>query len=706
MSGRTADGVGSGPPAGAGYRIGVDVGGTFTDCVLMRPDGSVVLEKAPTTPGDQSDGVIAALGQAADAEGISLEQLLAQSQTIVHGTTTGDNTMIQMTGAPTGLLVTRGFRDEIEFRRCYKEDIWDPSLPAPYPIARRRVRLEVDERMTAEGEVLDPLDEEGVRKATARLRAFGVTSIAISFLHSYLNNAHELRAREIVLDEYPDVEMVSLSHEVLPKPPEFERTSTTLVNAYVGPPIARYLGRLTTRLAEAGYRHELLVATSSGGVATADAAARRAVATIGSGPTGGVTAAAKVARTADLGDVVSVDMGGTSYDVCLIRDGRPEIKMDWNWFHRYCIGIPMIDIPSIGAGGGSIVWEEGGVLHVGPQSAQSDPGPVCYGRGGVEPTVTDADLVLGRLDPDGFAGGRMTLDAGAALAALAEVGQRVAMSAEEVAAAAVRLVDANMTDAIRRVLSLAGADPRKLNLVAFGGMGGVHASVQARALGMSKVVVPRAAAGLSALGLLAANHVVDDSRGYISPIAEVDLTHLGALAADLEAAARRELKVANVPDERIRLEWSLLLVYPGQTFDVSIPVEHPADVDAAVNEFHRRNAEARLIEARAQEPILRGVRLTAIGEVDQPAEEMLAEVSGVEPRGRRRMWVADRWHDGVPVYDMADVRPGVVIAGPAAITGPFTTVIVGDSESASATRGGDTVIDLGPQARPDPAVGI
>jgi N-methylhydantoinase A len=399
-------------------------------------------------------------------------------------------------------------------------------------------------------------------------------------------------------------------------------------------------------------------------------------------------------------------MGGTSYDVCLIRDGRPEIKMDWNWFHRYCIGIPMIDIPSIGAGGGSIVWEEGGVLHVGPQSAQSDPGPVCYGRGGVEPTVTDADLVLGRLDPDGFAGGRMTLDAGAALAALAEVGQRVAMSAEEVAAAAARLVDANMTDAIRRVLSLAGADPRKLNLVAFGGMGGVHASVQARALGMSKVVVPRAAAGLSALGLLAANHVVDDSRGYISPIAEVDLTHLGALAADLEAAARRELKVANVPDERIRLEWSLLLVYPGQTFDVSIPVEHPADVDAAVNEFHRRNAEARLIEARAQEPILRGVRLTAIGEVDQPAEEMLAEVSGVEPRGRRRMWVADRWHDGVPVYDMADVRPGVVIAGPAAITGPFTTVIVGDSESASATRGGDIVIDLGPQARPDPAVGI
>ncbi|HVY10445.1 MAG TPA: hydantoinase/oxoprolinase family protein [Mycobacteriales bacterium] len=678
----------------AGYRIGVDVGGTFTDCVVMRPDGSLLLEKAPTTPGDQSDGVISALTQAAAAEGLSLDALLGQTDTIVHGTTTGDNTMIQMSGAPTGLIVTAGFRDEIEFRRCYKEDIWDPSLPAPYPIARRRVRLEVDERMTAEGEVETPLDEEGVRKATARLRAFGVTSIAISFLHSYLNHAHELRAREIVLDEYPDVEMVSLSHEVLPKPPEFERTSTTLVNAYVGPPIARYLGRLTQRLSEAGYAHELLVATSSGGVATADAAARRAVATIGSGPTGGVTASAKVAGTAGLGDVVSVDMGGTSYDVCLIRDGRPEIKMDWNWFHRYCIGIPMVDIPSVGAGGGSIVWEEGGVLHVGPQSAQSQPGPVCYGRGGTEPTVTDADLVLGRLSPDGFANGRMTLDVDAARTALAAVGDRVGMSVEDVAAAAVKIVDANMTDAVRRVLSLAGADPRKLNLVAFGGMGGVHATVQARALGMSRCVVPAAAAGFSALGLLSANHVVDDSRGYISPIAQVDLTHLGALASELESNARSELRVANVPDERIRLEWSLLLVYPGQTFDVSIPVEHPADVDAAVNEFHRRNAEARLIEARAQDPILRGVRLVAVGEVTQPVDLVLESATALDPAGRRRMYIGDSWHDDVPIFDMAGMRPGAVVAGPAAITGPFTTVIVGPGERAQATPQGDILIDL------------
>jgi N-methylhydantoinase A len=681
------------------YRIGVDVGGTFTDCVLHRPDGTLAMDKVHTTPHDQSEGVLNGLALIAEGEGLAVGELLARTRTIVHGTTTADNTMIQMTGAPTGLIVTRGFRDEIEFRRCFKEDIWDPSLPAPEPIARRRVRLEVDERLTAEGQVDRALDEEEVRKATARLRAFGVTSIAVCLLHSYINPVHELRAREIVLDEYPDVEMVSLSHEILPKPPEFERTSTTLVNAYVGPPIANYLHRLTAKLADNGYAHQLLVATSAGGIATADAAARRAVATIGSGPTGGVSAAARAAQKADLGDVVSVDMGGTSYDVCLIRDGRPDIKMDWNWFHRYCIGLPMIDIPSVGAGGGSIAWEEGGVLHVGPQSAQSQPGPVCYRRGGTEPTVTDADLVLGRLDAEGFNNGRMTLDLDGARAALTKLGDRVGLDTEQTAAAVVRLVDAHMTDAVRRVLSLAGADPRKLSLVAFGGMGGVHAITQARALGMTKVLIPQAAAGLSALGLLTANHVIDDSRGYIAPWAEADKAHLAGLADDLERTARSELVVAGVPEQRMRLEWSLLLVYPGQTFDTAIITSEPTDVEGAVAEFHRINAEARLIEARAQEPILRGIRLTAIGEVERPADAELRTATTIDPIAHRRMWIGESWHEAAPVYSMSDVLPGIAISGPAAITSPFTTVILGPGEVANVTATGDILIELPATAR-------
>ena len=676
------------------YRIGVDVGGTFTDCVLRRPDGSLVLEKAPTTPQDQSDGVLAGLAQLATLEGLELSEFLAQTRTIVHGTTTGDNALIQMKGAATGLIVTEGFRDEIEFRRCFKEDIWDPAASPPAPIARRRVRLEVAERMTAEGDVETALDEEAVRKATVRLRNFGVTSIAVCFLHSYINADHELRAREIILEEFPDVEMVSLSHEVLPKPPEFERTSTTLVNSFVGPPIARYLERLTARLADAGFSHELLVATSAGGVATAEAAARRAVATIGSGPTGGVIAAARAGISAGLGDVVSVDMGGTSYDLCLIRGGRPEVKMDWNWRHRYCIGIPMVDIPSVGAGGGSIAWEEGGILHVGPQSAGSEPGPVCYGRGGTEPTVTDADLVLGRLDPERFASGRLALDLDAATASLARLGSRLGLDVDATAAAAVRLVDAHMTDAIRRVLSLAGADPRRLDLVAFGGMGGLHATTQAAALGMRRVLVPSAAPGLSALGLLTADHIVDDSRGYVVPWQEADLDRLSRLAEELRIRAMAELAQAGVPDHRIRLEWSILLVYPGQTFDVAVPVDAPTAVSAAVTEFHRRNEEARLIEARAQEPILRGIRLTAVGAVDEMVAVTLEPGATPAPLGHRDMWAADGWQRQAPYYDFATLRPGSPIEGPAALQSPFTTVIVRPGDVAELTEGGDLLIDV------------
>ncbi len=679
------------------YRLGIDVGGTFTDCVLRRPDGTVVLEKAPTTPEDQSIGVLAGLAQLATAEGIAVEELADQTRTIVHGTTTADNTMIQMKGAPTGLLVTEGFRDEIEFRRCFKEEIWDPAYPPPDPIARRRVRLEIPGRMTSEGEVETPLDEEAVRKAVARLRAFGVTSIAVSFLHSYLNPAHELRARELILDEYPDVEMVSLSHQVLPKPPEFERTSTALVNAYVGPPIARYLRRLVDGLAATGYRNELLVATSAGGVVTAPAAAQRAVATIGSGPTGGVTAAARSASRAGLGDVVSVDMGGTSYDVCLIRGGRPEIKMDWNWRHRYCIGIPMVDISSVGAGGGSIIWVDDGVLQVGPQSAGSSPGPVCYRRGGTQPTVTDADLVLGRLVPGGFAAGRMELDLEGARAALAALGAPLGMDAEETAVAAVRLIDAHMTDAVRRVLSLAGADPRVLDLVAFGGMGAVHATTQAAELGMAHVLIPRGAAGLSALGLLTADHVIDDSRGYVVPWQQTDPAVLERLADELRTAALDELHEAGVADEQITLQWSLLLVYPGQTFDVAVQVDAPTDVETAVAEFHRRNEEARLIEARAQEPIVRGIRLTTIGEVAKMTPLALERV-GREPAatGIRRLWVEGSWHDA-PAFEADSLLPGMVVVGPAVVTSPFTTLVLRPGDRCEPTSDGDLLTDVAPK---------
>jgi N-methylhydantoinase A len=685
------------------YRVGIDVGGTFTDVVALRSDGVIVLEKTPTTPRDQSDGVLDGIARIATVEGFaSTERLLESTTTIVHGTTTGDNTMIQMSGAPTGLIVTEGFRDEIELRRCYKEDIWDPTYPPPAPIARRRVRLEVAERMTAEGEIDTPLDEEAARRAARRLREFGVTSIAVVFLHSYLNPVHELRARELILDEFPDVELISLSHEVYPKPPEFERTSTTLVNAYVGPPIVRYLGRLEQRLRDAGYQRELLIATSAGGVATPDAIGRLAVATIGSGPTGGVVAAARAGAEAGLGDLVSVDMGGTSYDVCLIRDGRPALNSDWNWRHRYCIALPMVDIHAVGAGGGSIAHSDGTSLRVGPDSAGSEPGPACYDRGGTAPTVTDADLVLGRLDPTTFWGGRSALDASRARTALESVGLPLGLDAEEAALATVRIVDAHMTDAVRRVLSLAGADPRTLDLCAFGGMGALHATTQAAALGMGRVLVPRAAPGFSALGLVSADHVVDATRGLLADWREIDVERLDSLARELEASARTELDRADVPRDRQTLRWALNLVYPGQTFDHAIPVSYASgtaltrdDIRACVEEFHRQNEEARLIEARAQEPMVRGIRLTATGLVDRPARVELEPVDTLpSPKTARRVHTGDAWHDDVPVYDASTLAPGPALVGPAIVQYPFTTLLLRTGDTARMLVNGDVLVDV------------
>src|SRR5438046_4506163 len=335
-----------------GYRIGVDVGGTFTDLVLAGRHGRLVLDKPPTTPHDQSVGVLGGIALLAARVGLTRDALLATTDLVVHGTTTADNTMIEMSGATTGLVTSEGHRDEIEIRRGYKEDIWDPALPAPPPICPRRRRYGVPERLDFEGRVVVPLDEEAVRRALRRMKLQGVDSLAVVFLFSFVDAAHERRVREIAAEELPGV-MVSLSHEVMPSAPEFERTSTTLVNAYVGPRIERYLGTLDRRLRAAGFAGELLVMQSNGGVMPGGYVAQKAVAVMGSGPARGGNGAAAVADAAGIRDFISVDMGGTSYDVCLVRAGTPEVKAGWNWHHRYLIGLPMIAVPAVGSGAGA-----------------------------------------------------------------------------------------------------------------------------------------------------------------------------------------------------------------------------------------------------------------------------------------------------------------------------------------------------------------
>ena len=469
-----------------GFRVGVDVGGTFTDLICVTPAGEIVLDKTPTTLDDQSTGVMNGLEQLADRFGVELDAFCRDLDILVHGTTTADNTMIEMNGAPTGLLVTEGHRDEIELRRCHKEEIWDPNYPGPIPIARRRARIPIPERMDFEGNALLALDEDAVRRGVQRLKKLGVRSIAVMYLFSFVNPAHERRTREIVLEEFPDVEHISLSHEVMPRGPEFERVSTTLVNAYVAPRIATYTQNLQDKLRRAGYLGPLLIMQSTGGVMPPDYVARRAVTLLASGPTGGVmgaTVAAAHARASATSSRSTWAARASTSASCATAGprsrptgtGATATTSGCRWSTCRASARAAARSPACARARCSSV----------PSRPARRPGPACYGRGGTRPSVTDADAVLGYLPVDGFAGGRMHLDVAAARTAITQhVAEPLGIDVTEAAWGIERIVNANMANATRKVLAGHGADPRDLSLIAFGGNGAVHAAAIARELGV------------------------------------------------------------------------------------------------------------------------------------------------------------------------------------------------------------------------------
>ncbi len=692
----------SSPEPGA-YRVGIDVGGTFTDLICVVPSGDIVLEKSPTTPEDQSVGVMEGMARLAETLGTTVGDLCARTSVLVHGTTTADNTMIEMSGAPTGLLVTEGHRDEIELRRVHKEQIWDPTYPAPPPIAPRRARIAIPERLDFEGNVLLPLDEEAVRKGVARLRQLGVRSIAVVFLFSFVNPDHERRARDLVLEEFPEVEHVSLSHEVLPRAPEFERTSTTLVNAYVAPRITAYVERMVRRLAGEGFSGQVVLMQATGGVMPPEYVARHAVSLLGSGPTGGVMGAALAAGRSGVRDVVSVDMGGTSYDVCLVRGGSPEVTVDWNWRYRYYIGLPMVDVQSVGAGGGSIARVRQGALLVGPESAGAVPGPACYGRGGDKATVTDADCVLGYLSADRFANGRMRLDVGAAEAAIErDVGGPLGLDVTSAAWAIERIVNANMANAVRKVLAGHGADPRSLAMMAFGGNGPVHAWAQARELGIGRVLVPKASPAFSALGLLVADYVVDQLRAYVAPLSEVEVGRMAKLMGELDAEATAALAPAHLEGDQVTRDHFVQMCYPGQNFDMSVPLpEGPAISEESLldlaGRFHHQHEATRGFSFPNQQPLVRGVRLVARGATPKPpalahaGTETEAESAQVSTR---RAYFGDGFVE-TPVYDGTRLAPGAQLSGPALVEEPFTVVVLAPGDTCRLDEHGNYDIAVG-----------
>ena len=667
-----------------GYRVGVDIGGTFTDSVAVGPPGTIDIFKDLSTPADPSVGVFNVLRKAAAHYELSPADFLGQIDLLVLGTTVATNTMLEYSGVPSGLITTRGFRDSLEMRRGYKPDIWDLSPQRPPVIVPRYRRLGVKERMNYRGEVVTPLDERDARRVIRELRSNGVESIAVCLLFSYINDVHERRLRELIAEEFPDA-YVSLSSEVLRQVREYERTSTTVVNAYVGPTLRRYLERLRARLANEGLRDEFLVMQSNGGVMTIAFASEHAVNAVLSGPSGGAIGGMFLSRTLDTPNFVVVDMGGTSFDVTLVDHGNYEMTTEGE-VGGYRVALPVIDIHTIGAGGGSIAHiDKGGLLEVGPQSAGASPGPACYMQGGVEPTVTDANLVLGYLNENYFLGGDIPLDKDAAMRAVkARIADPLGMETVQAAHGIHKLTNANMADAIRVMSVQKGHDPRLFALLAAGGAGPAHAARLAQAVGLPRVIVPKTASVFCALGMLESDLKHDYVYTFWDFISQLDLEQLNAAYERMEAAGHEALLAEGASSENIRFERKMDMRYVGQHHEVtvSIPTHKltPDDVPELARRFHEMHQRLFMYHEPQADIETVNVRLEAIGAVPKPEIARLS-VDGFDPdhalKGARPVYFeeCDGFTDA-PVYDGDKLSPGMRFTGPAIVEEVTTTTIV------------------------------
>jgi len=668
----------------AAYTIGIDVGGTFTDLVAINEQGMTVFAKSPSTPQDQSIGVLAGLDELANRLGRPLGEMLAATSRIVHGATVATNALLERKGGKVALLTTEGHRDVLEMREGLKPNRYDLRSPPPEPLVPRQLRFGVRERLRADGSVKTPLDPASLDAAIEGIRQWGATSVAICYLHAYRNPVHEIETEARLQRALPGV-LVSRSSEVLPQIKEFERVSTTVVNAYVGPAVHHYLTNLERRLGQAGFNGSLFVILSHGGMAPVEDAARLAAATVLSGPAGGVAGARRSAALLGVGDLIPFDMGGTSTDISLIVGGAAQLSAERGLAGER-IALRSLDIASIGAGGGSIARIDAAGFQVGPQSAGAVPGPACYGNGGTFATVTDANLLLGYLDADNFLGGKRKLDRAASEAAVDRIAADLKLSREEAAAGIFRLINLKMADGIRLMTLRRGVDPRRFALLSFGGAAGLHAVEVARELEIPRVIVPTVASVLSAWGMLATDLRYEIGRTHIGEQAVMDDKAVRAIFAELESQATARL--ASWFGGPIRIERSAEMRYGEQIFEIDVPLDaldwrSPDLVSRIHEEFHRRHEELYTYASRDQEVVFVNARTSAVGTVVAPAQAVaqVARTATAPAGGKRRTWFGG-WRE-TPVYDIGSLLPGASLTGPAILEAETTTVVINEGDKVS-----------------------
>ena len=658
--------------------IGIDVGGTFTDLVAIDESGRAVFAKSLSTPADQSIGVMAGLDELARRLDLTREAMLARARHLIHGTTVATNALLERKGAKVALLTTEGHRDVIEMREGLKGNRYDLRSPPPEPLAPRELRFGVRERLRANGEVVIPLDDASLTFAIEASRDAGVTSVAVCFLHAYRNPVHEMAAADRVARELPGV-YVSRSSDVLPQIKEYERVSTTIVNAYVGPLVQLYLNNLERRLAEAGFAGTLFITLSHGGMAPVEEAVRLAAGTVLSGPAGGVSGSRRCAELLNIPNLVPFDMGGTSTDISLISGGRASLSADGTLAGQR-IALRSLDIASIAAGGGSIARvDAGGTFHVGPESAGAIPGPACYGNGGSFATVTDANIVLGYLDAAAFMGGRRPLDSAAAEAAVDRVATSLKLTRIEAAAGVYRLINLKMADGIRLMTLRRGVDPRKFALLSFGGAAGLHAVEVARELEIKRIIVPTIASVLSAWGMLTSDLRHEASQTHLGARAGFSSNEMRDLFTRLEAQAAGRLR--SWFDGPVAIERSAEMRYGAQVYEIDVPLDDldwqaPALAEEIEHRFHDRHEELYTYASRDQEVVFVNARVAAIGKISpsEQARRPVNSLSACAPRTTRKAYFG-AWRE-VPVYDLDALEPGHAIDGPAIVEAETTTVVI------------------------------